>query len=212
MALSCNNNSVKSHQGTVKTLSSNLVFLPIELGMNCESREPLKSFRVSKNLQGFFGVDNLYLYRHSECFCLKCGLCSNILHRQSGLTQQKGCVTFANEGHSRYCEWPSLVRITQPCYNINSLLITHSMHRPCLVLPCGHLFCEPCLRRAKINECSTCKTKIDDCKLHQGMYLLYQTPLLNRPSSFIKFDLNTDSRFFDPSLPLILDSPQFNDP
>ena len=125
MALSCNNNSVKSHQGTVKTLSSNLVFLPIELGMNCESREPLKSFRVSKNLQGFFGVDNLYLYRHSECFCLKCGLCSNILHR------------------------------------------------PYLVQPCGHLFCEPCLRRAKINECSTCKTKIDDCKLHQGMYLLY---------------------------------------
>ena len=81
MALRCNNIIVESHQGTVKALGSNLKFLPIELGMTCESREPLKSFRVSKNLQGFFGVDNLYLYHHSECFCLKCGLCSNILHR-----------------------------------------------------------------------------------------------------------------------------------
>ena len=125
MALSCNNNSVKSHQGTVKALGSNLKFLPIELGMTCETREPVKSFRVSKNLLGLFGVDNLYLYHHYECFCLKCGLYSN------------------------------------------------NLHRPCLVQPCGHLFCEPCLRRAKINECSTCKTKIDDCKLHQGMYLLY---------------------------------------
>ena len=81
MALRSNNIIVESHQDTVKALGSNLKFLPIELGMTCESREPLKSFRVSKNLQGFFGVDNLYLYRHSECFCLKCGLCSNILHR-----------------------------------------------------------------------------------------------------------------------------------
>ena len=143
MVSRCNNNCIKSHQGgTVKALGPNLILLPIELGMTCESREALKSIRVSKNLQWFFGVDNLYLYRHSECFCLKCGLCSDILHR------------------------------------------------PCLVQPCGHLFCEPCLRRAKINECSTCKTKIDDCKSHQGMYLLYllyQNPLLNRTGSFIKF-------------------------
>ena len=58
MALRSNNDSVKSHQGTVKALGSNLKFLPIELGMTCESREPLKSFRVSKNLQGLFGVDS----------------------------------------------------------------------------------------------------------------------------------------------------------
>ena len=74
MASRGNNNSVKA-------LSPNLIFLPIDLGMTCESREPLNCIRVSKNLQGFYGVDNLYLYRHLECFCLKCGLCSNILHR-----------------------------------------------------------------------------------------------------------------------------------
>ena len=150
MASSCNNDSVKSHQGTVKALCPKLIFLPSELGMTCESREPLKSIRVSKNLQGFSGVDNLYLYRHSECFCLKCGLCSNILHR------------------------------------------------PCLDQPCEHLFCEPCLRRAKINECSTCKTKIDDCKLHQGMYLLYQNPFLNTPSSFRKFTVHIGPHHFFP--------------
>ena len=122
MALRCNNNSVKSPQGTVKALGSNLTFLPIELGMTCESREHLKSIRVSKNLQGFFWVDNLYFYRHFKCFCLKCGLCSNILRR------------------------------------------------PCLVQTCEHLFFGPCLWRAKINECLTCKTKIDDCKLHQGPF------------------------------------------
>ena len=81
MASRPNNNSVKSHQGTVKAQSPNLIFLPIDLGMSCESREPLNCIRLSKNLQGFYGVDNLYLYRHLECFCLKCGLCSNILHR-----------------------------------------------------------------------------------------------------------------------------------
>ena len=29
------------------------------------------------------------------------------------------------------------------------------LYRPCLTQPCGHLFCEPCLRRAKISEYST---------------------------------------------------------
>ena len=32
----------------------------------------------------------------------------------------------AKKGHSQYCEWPSLARITQTFYSINSLLITHS--------------------------------------------------------------------------------------
>ena len=39
---------------------------------------------------------------------------------------QKDCMIVANEGHSKYFEWPSLAKITQPFYSINSLLITHS--------------------------------------------------------------------------------------
>ena len=34
-------------------------------------------------------------------------------------------VIVGNEGQSQYCEWPSLARITQPFYIVNSLPITH---------------------------------------------------------------------------------------
>ena len=33
----------------------------------------------------------------------------------------KDCVIVSNEGHSQYFEWPSLARITQPFYSVNSL-------------------------------------------------------------------------------------------
>jgi hypothetical protein len=45
---------------------------------------------------------------------------------RSELTQWKSCVILDNEGHSQNCEWPSLARITQPFYSVNSLLISHS--------------------------------------------------------------------------------------
>ena len=39
---------------------------------------------------------------------------------RSELTLWKGCESLANEGHSQYYEWPSLV-----FHNVNSLLIIH---------------------------------------------------------------------------------------
>ena len=61
----------------------------------------------------------------------------------SELTLKKGCVILANEGHSQYCEWPLLARITQPFYSANSLLITHSygdMKNPDKILVQRHLY------------------------------------------------------------------------
>ena len=46
------------------------------------------------------------------------------------LTLKKGCGIFANDGHSQYWERPSLARITQPFYSVNSLPITNSKPHP----------------------------------------------------------------------------------
>jgi hypothetical protein len=39
---------------------------------------------------------------------------------RSELMLFKGCVIVAYEGHTQYCEWPLLERITQPFYSVNS--------------------------------------------------------------------------------------------
>ena len=45
---------------------------------------------------------------------------------RSELMLKKGWVILANKSQSQNCEWPSLARIPQPFYSINSLLITNS--------------------------------------------------------------------------------------
>ena len=77
----------------------------------------------------------IYMYR----YCRACSaVCFELKQHQadmnvsgleqvirSELTLQKGWVILANEGHSQYCEWQLLARITQRFYIVNSLLITH---------------------------------------------------------------------------------------
>ena len=46
-------------------------------------------------------------------------------------------------------------------------------YRPTTLYPCGHIFCDPCLRRlsnAQIVRCPICRTRIMRCLFNRGKY------------------------------------------
>jgi len=47
----------------------------------------------------------------------------------------KDCENVSNYSHFQYCEWPSLVKLSQPFYSINGLLIKGSYFSFSFILP-----------------------------------------------------------------------------
>ena len=42
------------------------------------------------------------------------------------------------------------------------------LYRPQMLEPCRHIFCETCLKRARICICPMCRTPIDACQFSEG--------------------------------------------